>query len=514
MAANPTGGIHLDYFLTFDIGTTSVKTCVFDQSLRMRGHANGEYQLIAEKPGFVELVPETYFQAILGGAKQAIANAGIAAADIVSISCSTQGETLIPISRNGASLRNAIVWLDERAAGQAARLGARFPAERFYRETGLPELNGYTPIAKLLWLKENEPELYANTWKFLLLEDYIVFRLTGECVTEKALATSTGWFQLSSDGYWTEMLEAAGIDGEKLPELLECGTLVPAAVLPEVRAALGLSERVRVVTGAMDQTAGAIGAGNLAPGLITETTGTALCLVATLDKPDLNHPSRVTVYRHFAPERYLMITISMTAGMFLKWFKDNFCELESQKAEAEGRSVYALFDEIVAATAPGANGLIAYPYLNGSLQPHNNPNVRGVFFGAGLDSKKEHFLRAIFEGVAFMLRENMELIEEVNRISIGEIRTLGGGSKSAVWRQIKADVTQKPIAALAESECASLGVAILAAVALGYFPSVEEAALGANAETDQASPNPEFAPLYERMYRTYDALYDRLEPLF
>lgn len=504
----------MDYFLTFDIGTTSVKTCIFDRDLRMQGHANGEYRLLTEKPGFVELEPESYFQAIIGGARQAIARAKINAADIVAISCSTQGETLIPVSRDGSSLHNAIVWLDERAAAQAARLSERFPAERFYRETGLPELNGYTPIAKLLWLKENESKLYAETWKFLLLEDYIIFRLTGKCVTEKALATSTGWFQLSTDGYWAEMLETAGIDEKKLPELLECGTAVSADVLPEVCSMLGLSERVRVVTGAMDQTAGAIGAGNLAPGLITETTGTALCLVATLENPDLGHPSRVTVYRHYAPNRYLMITISMTAGMFLKWFKDNFCELESQKAEAGGRSVYALFDEIVFATPPGANGLIAYPYLNGSLQPHNNPNVRGVFFGAGLDSKKEHFLRAIFEGVAFMLRENMELIEEVNHISVGEIRTLGGGSKSAVWRQIKADVTQKPIAALAESECASLGVAILAAVALGYFPSVEEAARGANAETDKSSPNADLAPLYERMYRTYSALYERLEPLF
>ncbi len=168
----------MDYFLTFDIGTTSVKTCVFDQSLRMRGHANGEYQLIAEKPGFVELVPETYFQAILGGAKQAIANAGIAAVDIVSISCSTQGETLIPISRNGASLRNAIVWLDERAAGQAARLGARFPAERFYRETGLPELNGYTRLQSFFAERER----------------------TGALCKHLEIPVAGGLYRLSSDG--------------------------------------------------------------------------------------------------------------------------------------------------------------------------------------------------------------------------------------------------------------------------------------------------------------------------
>ena len=504
----------MDYFLTFDIGTTSVKTCVFDQALHMVGHANGEYLLRTEKPGCVELEPETYWQAVLSGAKSAIARAGIDAKQIVALSCTTQGETLIPIDAEGQALRNAIVWLDERAGEQAARLCSQFPAERFYRETGLPELNGYTPVAKLLWLKEQEPEVYAKTQTFLLLEDYIIYRLTGARVSEKALATSTGWFQLSTDGYWVEMLKTAGIDAAKLPELLECGAVVPADLRSDVRAALGLSETACVVTGAMDQTAGAIGAGNLAPGLITETTGTALCLVATLDKPDLDHPARVTVYRHFAPDRYLMITIGMTAGMFLKWFKDNFCELESQRAAREDRSVYALFDETVAQTAPGANGLIAYPYLNGSLQPHQNSAVRGVFFGAGLDSTKAQFLRAIFEGVAFMLRENMELIERVNHIQVSEIRSLGGGAKSDVWRQIKADVSQKPITALVESECASLGVCILAAVALHYYENAESAAKVANQVLDQKLPNRSLASLYDYLYEKYSALYDRLEPLF
>ena len=504
----------MDYFLTFDIGTTSVKTCVFDRSLRLVGHANGEYRLLTERPGSVELEPETYWRAVLDGAKSAILRAGIDSKQIVAISCTTQGETFIPVDAEGNALRNAIVWLDERAGEQAKRLSERFPAEQFYRETGLPELNGYTPVAKLLWLKEHEPDVYAKTQTFLLLEDYILFRLTGARVCEKALATSTGWFQLSSDGYWAELLDAAEIDPAKLPELLECGAVVPKNVLPGVRAELGLSESVRVVTGAMDQTAGAIGAGNLSPGILTETTGTALCLVATLDKPDLNHPSRVTVYRHYRPNRYLMITISMTAGMFLKWFKDNFCAPESEQAEREGRSVYALIDDLVAGVEPGANGLIAYPYLNGSLQPHANAAVRGVFFGAGLDSTKAHFLRAIFEGVACMLRENMELIEEVNRLHVTEIRSLGGGAKSAVWQQIKADVSKKPIGALAEPECSSLGAAILSAVALGYYEDAETAARLANEVTGWRQPDEAQFSLYDPLYAKYSALYERLEPLF
>ncbi len=504
----------LKYFLTFDIGTTSVKTCVFDEGLTMRGHANEEYLLLAEKPGYVELPAETYWQAVLSGAKSAIARAGIDPKDIVSLSATTQGETFIPIGPDGGALRNAIVWLDERAGEQAKRLAETFDAARFYRETGLPELSGYTPISKLLWVKENEPEIYEKTVKFLLLEDYILYRLTGKFVTEKALACSSGWFHFSNDGYWQEILDVAGIDREKLPELLECGQIVSGGVLLEVRKLLGLSDGVVVVTGAMDQTAGAVGAGNVVPGLVTETTGTALCVVATLDQPDLDHPSRVTLYRHIECGKYLMITIAMSAGMFLKWFKDNFCELESQQAEREGKSVYALFDQIVEAAEPGANGLIAYPYLNGSLQPHNDPNARAIFFGAGLDSKKQHFLRAIFESIAFLLRENVELVEQVNHIEIKEIRSLGGGSKSGIWRQIKADVTQRPIASLVESECTSLGAAILAAVALGYYPDAKTAAEQANRIVDWKQPDSSLAALYEALYQKYLSLYPRLKDLF
>lgn len=503
----------MDYFLTFDIGTTSVKACVFDEALKMRGYASDEYLLIANKPGYVELEPETYWQAVVHGAKSAMQRAGIDPKGVVSISVTTQGETFIPIGRDGAALRNAVVWLDERAGKQAKALAEFFGAARFYRETGLPELSGYTPISKLVWLRENEPEIYEKTWKFLLLEDYILFRLTGRCVTEKALACSTGWFHFSSDGYWREMLDAAQIDMGKLPELLECGSVVSGGVLPQVQEALGLSENVKVVTGAMDQTAGALGAGNVAPGLITETTGTALCIAATLDRPDLDDPSRVTVYRHIERGRFLMIPISMSAGMFLKWFKDNFCELESQQAKQEGRSVYELFDEIVEKTEPGANGLIAYPYLSGSLQPHNDPAVRGVFFGMGLDTKKAHFLRAIFESIAFLLRENIELVERVNGIQVREIRSLGGGSKSGVWRQIKADVMQLPIGALAESECTSLGAAILAAVALGYYPDAASAAC-ANRIVEWKRPDASLAALYESAYKKYSELYPRLETLF
>jgi xylulokinase len=502
------------YLLTFDIGTTSVKACIFTESLRMKGHASEEYQLITERAGWLELQGSDYWNAVRRGAKAAIANAGIDAKDIVTISVTTQGETLIPVDRNGKDLRNAIVWLDERAGEQAARLATRFDASCFYQETGLPELNGYIPVAKLLWIKENEPEIYEKTFKFLLLEDYVIMHLTGLFVTEKALSCSTGWYCFKEDGLWREMMDYAGLDAEKLPLMLECGTVVPASVLPGVLDEFGFSENVRVVTGAMDQTAGAVGAGNILPGIVTETTGTALCIGITLVQPDMSQLPRVTIYRHIWPGSYLMLPYCMTAGMFLKWFKDNFCAAEILRAAQENRSVYAVFDDIVSKTPAGSNGLIAIPYLTGTLQPHHNPNARGVFFGAGMDTKMPQFLRAIFESIAFMLRENIEMIENVYHIKVQEIRSLGGGAKSDVWRQIKADVSGIPIAVLDESECTSLGAAILAAVAAGLYPDIMTAAKAANQVADVRQPDLATSALYDKAYHKYCEIYERLEPMF
>lgn len=499
--------------LTFDIGTTAVKSCVFDGALCLLGCANNEYALVTDAPGRVELPAETYWEAVCRGAAEAMSRAGIDPRSVAAVSVTTQGETLIPVGRDGRALRRAVVWLDQRADAQAARLAERFGAERFYAETGLPELNGYTPVAKLMWIRENEPEIYEKTDKFLLLEDYILMRLTGRKVTEKALVCSTGWYRFEGDGYWTEILEAAGIGAEKLPELLECGETV-GGVLPEVRARLGLSEDVRAVAGAMDQTAGAVGAGNLAPGCITETTGTALCIGASMTARPAGRAEHITTYRHIRSGLYLLMPICMTAGMFLKWFKDNFCEAESAQAEREGRSVYALIDDIVAGTKPGAGGLVALPYLTGSLQPHNDPNARGVFFGVGLDTKKPQFLRAVFESVAFMLRENVELTEEMTGAAAGRILSLGGGAKSPVWCRIKADVTGVPIAVPAQTECTSLGVAALAAVSLGLYGSPEEAARAAAGVSAEYRPDPAAKAVYDRTYGKYRALYERLAPLF
>jgi len=218
------------YILVFDIGTTAVKACLFNRQLKLFGFSSEEYQLLTPAAGIVELDPETYWKAVKTQTELVCKKNGISPGDIEAITATTQGETIIPVDEKGKALRNAIVWLDNRASEQAKRISGRFPPEIFYSRTGIPDCNGYCPVAKLLWIKEKEPEIYKKTFKFLLLEDYILSRFCGDFVTEKALLCTTGYFDIINDEYWKEMLDFTGIEVGKLPRPMECGAVLDSPV--------------------------------------------------------------------------------------------------------------------------------------------------------------------------------------------------------------------------------------------------------------------------------------------
>ena len=495
----------MKYFLTFDVGTTSVKTCIFDEKLVMRGYSSEEYELITPAAGIVEEHPEVYWQAVKSGLIAACENASVMSNDISAISITTQGETLIPVDENGNSLTNAIVWEDDRAEKQASDILHQYDSQEFYRHTGISTLNGFVPIAKLCWIRENEPEIFRDTYKFLLLEDYLIYRFTGRFVTEKSLLSTTGWFDIVSDSYWKGIMDTAEIPEDKLPDALECGTVV-GKVLPEVQKELGLSDHVNVITSAMDQVTAAIGASNIRPGIVTETTGTAMCIAATVATPDFENTLRVNLYRHYQRGKYLILPVCMTAGIVLKWFKDEFCKSEIEEAAEKGCSAYDIISLQVGTVPPLADGLTMVPYFTGTQQPENDPAARGVFYGVGLNTGRKQFQRAIFEAVAYMLRENIELIEKVENISVAEIRSLGGGARSHIWRQIKADVTQCRILSMKIEECSSLGAAMLAAVASGCYPNLDMLAR-VNKIKEGINPNPELKNVYNRGFRRFQMLY-------
>lgn len=504
----------MGYILVFDIGTTAVKACLYTRELKLLGSSDEEYRLLTPKAGWVELEPETYWKAVMSELLSVCRKTGVEPGEIDAITATTQGETIIPVDEKGKELRNAIVWLDERASAQAARISKRFPPDVFYSRTGIPECNGYCPVAKLLWIREEEPEVYEKTAKFLLLEDYILARFSSSFVTEKALLCTTGYFDIITDEYWKEILDFTGIELSKLPSPLECGVILDCKIKPELCSELNLKPDIKLISSAMDQMTAAVGAGNLEPGIITETTGTGMCVAAVSRSPDFSNPGRITIYRHIYPKSYLIIPVSMTAGLVLKWFKDEFCADLAAEAAEKGASVYALIDEIVSGVPALSRGLTLVPYLNGVLQPDNNPGARGVFFGAGLDTGRPEFLRSILEGIGYMLKENIELIEELTGIKANEIRSLGGGAKSRIWRQIKADINGVPIAGMTESECTALGAGILAAVALGIFPDAAAAAAASNEVSKRFKPDAARAEQYREGYRKYRAIYQHVKDLF
>ena len=497
----------MKHFLTFDIGTTAMKCILFDEAFNELHQCNREYDLITYDDGRVELEPETYFSTFCECIKE-VSKLGL---PITSLTFTTQGETLIPVDKEGKALHNAIVWIDARAEQEAKAISEKFELESFYKKTGLPEINGALPIAKLKYFAEKMPEITKKTYKFLLLEDYFIFRLTSKAVTEKSLVSSTGWYDIVNDVYFEEILDFCSIKEEKLPEVMPCGAVV--GNITEAAAKLcGLSEETLVTTGAMDQISSAIGAGNIKNGVVTETTGTALVMAATVDNPEFNINQPITIYKHYN-QSFVYMPFCNTAGIVLKWFKDTVCAPLKNEAKEKGISLYALIDKMAEESPAGSGGVILLPNFSGKSVPEAIANASGVFYGITLDTSLSDLSRSVLEGVAYMLRELLEALEKTGT-EICEIRSMGGGSASDIWHRIKTDVCNKPIVRLSYAQTTSLGAAILGSVAVGSYKSVEEALSKVSIEGTRLVPNEQNLEVYNNMFAKYKALYNALKDVF
>ena len=500
----------MEYLITLDLGTTSVKTTLFNQKLRSVASYAQEYQLLTPESTVVELEAVTYWSACVTGIRNVITKSGVDINDIVSISLSTQGETLIAVDENGNALTNAIVWLDSRAVDEAVVLKEQIDPDEFFRITGLPEISAASPICKLVWIKNNLRDIYDKTFKLLLLEDYIILKLTNQFVTEPTNMSSTGYYNTRDNEIWLDVLSKAGIDVDKIPKLLPSGTKVGNVTLGAAEE-IGLSVKTAVLTGANDQICGAIGTGNIKPGSITETTGTALAVVGTTEKISEKNLYNVTFSRHIN-DKFIMIAYSQTSGIIYKWFKDNFCEVDVAFCEKENTDIYDRLNEFATPIPRGSDGLLLLPLFAGKLSPDFNENAKGVFYGLNLKHTKAHFIRAIMEGIACMLRENMEIAYELCG-ETGFIISTGGAAKSPLWSQIKADMTSKEFR-IVKDEGASLGAAIIGAVSSGWFDSIEEACKTSVIVTDKYYPVMDGADEYQKVYEKYKSLYKCLAPMF
>lgn len=487
--------------LSLDVGTTAVKAGLFAEDLSPLGLVIEEYTLQTPGPDLVEMDPEIYWQSACRSIRRVIENVDVDATSVQVITCTTQGETMIPVDAAGTTLHPAIVWLDARAREEAEFLSARFTAEEFYQTTGLPEISSYCPVAKLKWLKDRKPDIYDRTYKLLLLEDYLVYRLTGQFVSNPSLQSSTGYFDIHQGRYWEKILTCCGLDSDKLPKLLPCGTIV-SPIRPELADAFGLSPSTLVSTGAMDQVAAAVGCGNIREGVVTDTIGTCQVVAATANHaPDLPW-SAVTVYAHAIPGKYLLLLINQTAGIVLKWFRNEFCR---DLVDHFGDGAFDEMGRLASQIPPLSRGLTLFPQFTGIQGAVNNPDVRGAFVGVGLDTDRACFIRAVMEGVCYMSRQSIETME----LSPETLISLGGGAKSSIWNQVKADITGKIVSILQVEEAALLGAAMLGGLACGILNSLEHSAVSRS-----FTPNRDNHDAYEVGYQRYCKLYDCLRPLF
>lgn len=495
--------------LAIDVGTSSVKACVFDGDLRRMGTAHFEYALETPSPGCVELDPESCWRAALASVLAAVRSAGLRPSDLAALAVTTQGETLVPVDVRGMPLRKAIVWLDGRADDEARTIAGIVTDREFHAVTGIPGVAPSCPLCKVLRLRDREPFIWERTHRVMLLLDYLLLRLTGRFATDRCLVSSTGYFDLRSGRVWRNILDRNQLGSDWIPDALPCGAPV-GEILPSLARDHGFDPHLVVVSGGMDQAASAVGAGNLRMGMVTETTGTALVVAATIDDPDfVRYP--LNVMRHAVEGRFLALPYDPTAGIVLKWFRDVFCREEVVLCAQEGRSSYECIDALAAEVPTLAGGLVLFPHFAGMLAPVVDPEVRGAFLGIGLDSGKGHFARAILEGVAYLLREKIDLLAE-SGIRPHEVVSLGGGARSPLWLGIKASVLRRPVLVPAESESTALGAAMLASVAIGGHRTLEEAADCVRI-SDRHDPLPSEAAAYEEGYACFRTLYQVLKGL-
>jgi xylulokinase len=494
-----------------DLGTTALKCAAYTEDGSLLASSTKEYGLLTPTANVVEVHPFTYWNEFSSAIHDLLAEPGVDTAQIAAIGISAQGETLIPVHANGTPTRNAIVWLDGRAIEESDELADRFDEKQFYEVTGQPSMLPTWPAAKILWLARREANLFDQTARFLLIEDYFLWRLTGEYVSEGSLLTSTCYWDFRTKLWWPEMLEALGIDQSRLPAIVEPGVAV-GKLLPDVALELGLPASTTVCTGALDQACGAIGVGTVGPGRFSENTGAAVALCATLREARLDPERRMPCHYHGVPDTYMFHTFT-SGGVVLRWYRDQFGDAERSVASVSGRDAYDLLVEEAGTIAPGSEGLVLIPHFQGAMAPESNANARGAVVGLNLRHGRAHVARAILESIAFVVRRNVEVLEDLG-LEIPEIRALGGGARSRLWKQIEADVTKRPVLTTRQPDAATLGAAILAGVGLGRYVSAQEAAEEMVQIDETFEPRAGNCGFYDETYAIYKQTYEALCPVF
>ena len=501
----------MKYLLGIDLGTSGTKTVLFDQFGTAVCSATVEYPMSQPQNGWAEQNPLDWYHAAVSTIQTVLSGSGVAPEDVVSMGISGQMHGLVMLDEKGEVIRPSIIWCDQRTAKECEEITAKVGYENLIRITANPALTGFT-LSKLIWVRNHEPENYARCRHILLPKDYVRYMLTGDFATEVSDASGMQMLDVPNRCWSDELLSILDIDKSLLAKVYE-SCEVTGHISAAAAKLTGLTEKTLVVGGAGDNAAAAVGTGVVEDGKAFTTIGTSGVVFAHTDKLAIDPKGRVHTFCCAVPGAWHVMGVTQGAGLSLKWFRDQFCGAEKIVAEAMGVDPYNLTNEEAAKSPIGANKLIYAPYLMGERTPHLDANCRGIFFGLSAMHQRRDLLRAVMEGVTYSLADCLGVLAEMG-VAPETMLACGGGGKSPLWRQMLADVMNCPVATTVNTEGPALGVAILAGVGAGLYPSVPEACRQMIHVNPAQNPIPENVPQYAKVYAVYKKLYPANKDLF
>jgi len=492
----------MSLFLGIDVATTSAKALLVDETGAVIASATADYPLSTPRPLWSEQSPTDWWTGVVACVRQALEQGGVDPKAVAAVGLTGQMHGLVLLDETGQVLRPAILWNDQRTGAECDWITETLGFERLLALTGNPALPGFT-APKLLWVRKHEPEIYARIAQVLLPKDYVRYRMTGDYATDLAGAAGTLWLDVPGRCWSDEVLAALDVPAGWLPPVHE-GPQVTGTISPAAATEMGLNPGTPVVAGGGDQAAQAVGVGAVSPGIVALTLGTSGVVFAPTDEPVTESQGRLHAFCHAVPGRWHLMGVMLSAAGSLRWYRDTL---------APGTA----FDDLLAPAAEvpaGSEGLLFLPYLTGERTPHPDPLARGAFVGLTVRHTQAHLTRSVLEGVAFGLRDGMELLRTAGAGQPTQVRISGGGARSALWRQIIADVLQTELVTVNVVEGAAYGAALLAGVGAGVWPDVEAACTDVVQLTSQVSPQAEAQARYQALYDHYRGLYPALKPTF
>jgi xylulokinase len=491
--------------LGIDVGTGGTRAVVIGPDGNVVASATVEHvPFVSTRTGWAEQDPEDWWRATIAVVREVLSKSS--ADEIKAVGFSGQMHGLVLLDQTDEVLRPAIIWCDQRTDSQCKSLTKMIGPDRLIELTCNPALTGFT-LPKMLWVREWEPELWRKVRSVLLPKDYVRLKLGGDRATDVADASGTLLFDVKARKWSSEMLSATEIDERLLPRVYESQE-VTGSISRAGAEATGLRAGTPIIAGAGDQAAGAVGMGIVRPGTASSTIGTSGVVFAATDKPMLDPKGRVHTFCHAIPGRWHVMGVTQGAGLSLRWFRDQF----GGASRGDGCDSYEELTKEASLVSSGCDGLIWAPYLMGERTPHLDPFARAALVGLTASHTRAHIVRAIMEGVAFSLRDAFEIFNEI-RVQVEEIRLGGGGARSSLWRQIQADVYGQSVDTVAAEEGAAFGAALLAAVAVGMWSSLDVACGAVVRVADHMEPNAESMRILVRQYERYKQIYPALKPV-